>query len=307
MSYATQCIDISGKSDAESREILKQNLYDVIIDTSGVTKSSRLSILAHRCSPVQCHYIGYHATTGLPTIDYIIADDEFIPASLENQFREQIARIPSPWIARHVPANLPLASYKGNWSSTVRLASFNQTAKISLTTLDYWAEALLANPLAILVVKDRFATSKRFQSRVISYLEDKSISASRVTFNGGIPSWEDHMRFYNSVDIVLDATPWSAATTAFDSLSMGVPFVAIRGLEASSRMSSSVLKSANYVDWIADSHIEFAKIVSALSNDIELYRKNRREFQASNLNALPFSPSRLADNLSRLLLKLAAK
>lgn len=304
-SYASQVIDISGKSVDESRQAIRERKYDIIVDTSGVTRNSKLSILAHRCAPIQCHYIGYHATLGLETIDYIIADDDFIPISIEDQFKERIIRIPAPWIARHVPANLPLANYSGDSGQVVRLASFNQTAKISKTTLCFWVSALIAMPRAMLVIKDRFAVSKRFQERILSYFEGRGVATSRISFIGGDPSWEDHMRFYNAVDIVLDSTPWSAATTAFDAMAMGVPFVAIQGVVASSRMSSSVVKAANHADWIAANERQFAEAVNQIGGDIEAYRENRANLQKQNLRSALFSPIRLAENLSSLFLSMA--
>lgn len=305
ISYVSHAIDLSGKSLEENRMIVKERGYDIIVDTSGVTMNSNLAILAHRCAPVQCHYIGYHATLGLETIDYFIADHDFIPDSIHDQFTERIVRIPSPWIARHVPSNLPLAGFSGDSGPVVWLASFNQTAKISITTLDYWASALLAAPQTKLVIKDRFALSKHFQEKVMTRLEERGVAASRISFTGGTASWEDHMRFYNTVDIVLDATPWSAATTAFDAMAMGVPFIAIQGNEASSRMSMSVVKGANHADWIATNEDQYAQIINRICRNIDTYRLDRDKMQAANLESALFSPIQLAENLSSLFLDLA--
>jgi tetratricopeptide (TPR) repeat protein len=306
ISYAHSCIDLNGMTLDQSRRILVEQGYDIIIETSGVTSDSKLSILAHRCAPIQCHYIGYHATTGLSTIDYIIADEDYIPSIGESQFVEKILRIEKPWIARTPPDNLPLASYQPIWPDNIVVASFNQSAKISEITLDYWAAVLVAVPKSILVVKDRFATSVRFQERVMLYLRKLGIDDSRVIFIGGIPNWEDHMRFYNAVDIVVDATPWSAATTAFDALAMGVPFIAICGKEASSRMSSSIVRAANHHGWTAQSPNEYSKIVCDLILDISFYRDNRALLQEENLKSSAFDAKRLAANLTALLLSLVS-
>lgn len=304
-SYVDSCVNISGKSLRESRRIIAEQGYDIIIDTSGVTSDSRLAILAHRCAPIQCHYIGYHATTGLRSIDYIIADDVYVPPAIESQFVEKILRIETPWIARPVPANLPLASYQSKWPDQIVIASFNQSAKISNATLEYWSNILANIPSSTLVVKDRFSTSVRLQRRVMQYLNKFNISNSRIIFVAGTPRWEDHMRFYNFVDIVVDATPWSAATTAFDALAMGVPFIAICGAEASSRMSSSILKAANHPRWIAHSPSEYFQIAYDLYSDIDFYRAKRASLQEENLKSPAFDSHKLAANLTSLLTSIA--
>ena len=52
-------------SDSAAADRIRADRIDVLIDTTGHMSGCRLGIFAHRAAPVQCHYIGYHGTTGL--------------------------------------------------------------------------------------------------------------------------------------------------------------------------------------------------------------------------------------------------
>ena len=294
--YASNLLCLSGLPAGEAQDLIAGRGYDVILETSGYTSDSNIAILSQRCAPVQCHYIGYHATTFMPTMDYFIGDSEFIPPSIEYQFTEKILRIEGPWITRYVPSNLPLAKFRGDQSKFV-MASTNQTAKISEDTLMYWAQALLSIDQSILIIKNGFAQSSRVKDRVLSFFGERLIDKDRIYFQGGTPSWQAYMDFYNTVDVVLDSTPWSAATTAFDVISMGTPFVAIRGNVAASRMSSSILKAAKLDHYIADSHDEFCSIVSEIGKAKSAYRQIRQMSQEKNLRSNAFDQASVANRV----------
>lgn len=78
---ADDFLTVQGLSLEVARRLVRERRYDLIIETSDLTADAGLRILAERCAPVQCHYIGYHASTGLSTIDYFIGDSITAPAS----------------------------------------------------------------------------------------------------------------------------------------------------------------------------------------------------------------------------------
>ncbi len=85
------------------RALIRERDYAVIVETSGFTTASGLPLLAERLAPVQCHYVGFHASTHLPTLDWFIADAALLPPELEPQFSERIWRLPRPWAAYTPP------------------------------------------------------------------------------------------------------------------------------------------------------------------------------------------------------------
>lgn len=275
------------------RDLIRSRHYDVILETSGFTTASGLPLLAERLAPVQCHYVGFHASTLLPSIDWFIADPALLPPELDDQFSERIWRLPRPWAACTPPGELPPLPLHPLSGPPV-FGSCNQIAKIGSETLRFWAAALRAVPDAQLLVKHRFATDPRVRRRLTEVLSRSGVAADRLHLEGWAADWSTHMETYNRIDIALDATPWSSATTAFEALAMGTPLVAIRGGTLAGRMSSAALAGYGEPGWIADTPESFAAIVSGLVADLPSLRRDRDQRRRRALASPLFDGADLA-------------
>ncbi len=273
---------LSGMARSRARNLIRSRHLDVLVETSGFTRDSGIELLAERCAPVQCHYIGYHATTGLDTIDWFIGDAETVPEEFASQFVEGLWRLPRPWLACQPDAELPPAISLVNDDRPV-LGSFNQLAKVREETLRHWLAALRAVPDAQLLIKDRSTADPAACERIRSFLAEGGVAAERITFLPALGSWREHMAVYNCMDVALDATPWSSATTAFDALLMGVPLVAIRGGCTSARMSSGILRGLGRPEWIAESPEQFAAITARLCADRAALRTGKQDLRRQML------------------------
>ncbi len=280
----------------EAQKRIKNRSYDLILETSGFTRNSALPLLSERCAPVQCHYIGYHATLALDTIDYFIGDENTAAPDLQDQFIETLWRLPRPWLACTPGGSIPLAQSTASGQEVI-LGSFNQLAKVRSETLTYWAAALHAVPTARLIIKDRLTSDPGICARILNSLNADGIPAKRIEFRGRNANWHDHLSAYNDIDIALDTTPWSSATTGFDALAMGVPLVAIRGDAMVSRMSSSLVRGLGRKNWEATTPKEFAAIVDALSDEIETHRGGKSQLQQEVLDSQLYDAKDLAMHL----------
>lgn len=72
-------IAIGGSDDAAAAESIRQQEIDVLVDLQGLTSGARPNILAYRPAPLQITYLGFPGPTGLPCIDYVIANWHLIP------------------------------------------------------------------------------------------------------------------------------------------------------------------------------------------------------------------------------------
>ena len=294
---------IEGLSTEQARDVLRSEGYDVILETGGFTRGTAVELLAQRCASIQCHYIGYHATTGMPSMDYYIGDDETVPEEFAWQFTEKLIKIPAPWIASSPSHEFPPANGVATKEVPI-LGSFNQISKLGDQTLVYWAAALTRLPNSLLILKDRAFNDEFMCKRITGKLETMGVSKHRVFFLPCIPEWLEHMAGYNMIDIALDTTPWSSATTAFDALGMGVPLAAIRGDTTSGRMSSSLVKSLGRNEWVAESVEEYAEVVYAMGVRFKEFRLGKQEMQKQVRASRLFDPQRIADDLTFALLSL---
>lgn len=278
IALADNFFSLEGVSTGQAREILKRQDYDLIVDTSGYTIGSGLHLLADRCAPVQAHYIGYHATTGLPTIDWFIGDEETAAAELQHQFSERLWQLPRPWLAYPGEYLFPEAkSYIDD--DRLILGSFCQACKISDTTLVIWSEILTRNSDALLVLKSNGFQDRAVRDFLLKRFENFGVSEERIRLIPPVSEWREHIDFYNIIDIALDTTPWSSATTGFEALGMGVPLVALRGDRMASRMSSSLVKGFGHHEWVANSPEEAVVIIENLGQSIAKLRENKKRLQ----------------------------
>lgn len=275
---ADDVLCLHGLGSLESATAIKARELDIIIETSGYTINTQLHLLAFRLAPIQCHYIGYHASTGLHTIDYFIADSITAPLDFVSLFSEEIWRLPCTWLAISYHEEIPVSSSLAE-TECFTFASFNQGAKFNYKTFTYWASALTSVPNSLLLIKDRSLTSAKRREWITSCLEGLGIPRSSLRILGATQSWQDHMSIYNIVDACLDCTSWSGSTTVFDSLSMGTPYIAICGDSMASRMSSSILHGYGYSEWIASSIDEYASIAKKLASHQKTIRKGKRTMQ----------------------------
>jgi len=187
-------------------------------------------------------------------------------------------------LARRPDPSLPLA-FSESRDPVAVLGSFNQLAKVREETLCYWAAALHAVPSSRLVLKDRSVADAQSCERIANTLTGLGVDTSRITFLGHVGSWAEHMATYNQLDVALDTTPWSSATTGFDALAMGVPLAAIRGGCTAARMSASILKGLGRPDWIAETPEQFAAIVAGLCADLPALRASKQELRSRVLTS----------------------
>jgi predicted O-linked N-acetylglucosamine transferase (SPINDLY family) len=71
---ATQWRDVIGMSDLRLAKQIQADQIDILFDLAGHTAHNRLLTFARKPAPIQVTWAGYVGTTGLKTMDYILAD-----------------------------------------------------------------------------------------------------------------------------------------------------------------------------------------------------------------------------------------
>jgi protein O-GlcNAc transferase len=135
-------------------------------------------------------------------------------------------------------------------------------------------------------------------------LESFGVSAERIRLMPPVAEWSEHLDFYNLLDIALDTTPWSSATTGFEALGMGVPLVALRGDRMASRMSSSLVKGLGHHKWVANSPEEAVNIVGDLGKSVSNLRENKKYLQEETLASILWDGIDLCKELEKAFAKM---
>ena len=71
---------------------------DILIDLDSLTLATTCKILANKPAPIQVSWLGWDAT-GLPTVDYFIADRYVLPDNAQDYYQEKIWRLPQSYLA----------------------------------------------------------------------------------------------------------------------------------------------------------------------------------------------------------------
>lgn len=266
LKYAHSFFSLKGKTDSQSAQAIRDLGLHLVLDTSHHMDGNRCELLQYRLAPIQAHYIGVHGSTAIPNVDFFIGDKIYTPSTFQHEFVEKIAPLPRTFVAYDSPSYLPDITYCET-QFDITFGCFNNASKISLDTLRLWSHVLLAFPDSGLYLKDAGTRSNQLPSdaltQITDYFVSSGISPDRIVLLPRVSSWYEHMTQYNKIDISLDTTPLNSGTTAFDSLSMGVPIVSYTTPWLGGRMSESILHGLSQSSWSASTPEDYVSVLSA--------------------------------------------
>jgi predicted O-linked N-acetylglucosamine transferase (SPINDLY family) len=282
-------IPVMGISDAATRDRIDADGIDVLIDLSGHTQHNRLGVFARRAAPVQAHYLGYFASTGLTEMDYWIGDEILTPAGTDSHFSEQVWRLPQVWVCYDGKADAPVPDWQPSLDGIVWLGSFNNLGKLTPATLKLWAKVLHALPEGKLLLKTKELRDIGNRQRILDAMSGHGILPDRIELQDGstTPGWPAHMAYYDRLDIALDPVGGvGGGTTTCDALWMGAPVIAREGDRMASRMTASMLNAIGHPEWIARSEAEYIAKVVALARNL----KGRKSLRTAQRALMADSP-----------------
>ena len=280
-------ISLVGLSDEDAaRRIVNQRIH-ILIDLSGHTRGSRLSMFSWRPARLQVSWLGYFATTGVAEMDYILADPIMVPEPNREQFTEKVWYLPTR-MCFAPPAGAPeVAPAPVEERGYFTFGSFQELPKISDRVLAVWAEVLSNSPRGTrlrLQCGKSLGTAER--ESLLGRIRDAGIDPELVEFADRV-SRTAYLDAYRHVDLVLDTFPYPGGTTTCEALWMGVPTLTLIGETMIARQGASLLTAAGLPEWIAASRQEYVDKAVAASNApgqlSELRRKLRDRVRNSQL------------------------
>ena len=230
-----------------------------------------------RLAPLQVNYLGYFATTGLPSMDCWIGDDGLFPSPMQEWHTETVHRLPRCFIAWQPSQQLdeahePVTSAP---SGGIRFGSFNHNRKLSDATLRLWGELLSSVPGSSLVLKANAASDPHTQTLLVRRMRRCGLDPERVIWLPLAPSHREHLQQYAHVDVALDCFPNGGCTTTCEALWMGVPVITLTGNHYVSRMSTAVLNGAGMTDWCVDTPAAYIAMARQQADRLAELRASR--------------------------------
>jgi len=290
-------VDVASLKATDRVSAIRSLNADVAIDLSGWTGGHFATGFLARLAPVQVNYLGYFASSGLPTMDYWLGDINLFPSHSPEYSAEQRWCLDRPFIAWQPPAGLPEAEVDvvGPPQGVLRFGSFNNNRKLSDRTLALWARILARLPEAKLVLKASAGDDQPTQELLARRMRRQGLDPERVEWLALTPGCAEHLKQYRHLDIALDPVPNGGCTTTCEALWMGCPVITLAGIHYVSRMSTAVLRGAGLPHWVASTEDNYVQLAVMQAQNLHWLRQHRHHWR----NTLGSSPLGDAADLVR--------
>ena len=253
-------------SDEEAARLIRSHEIDILVDLQGQTSGARPNILGYRPAPIQITYLGLPATTGLPSIDYVIADEFLIPRSEAQFYSEKPLYMPHIYQVsdrKRVHGPRPTRASCGLPEDGFVFCSFNNSYKYTPEVFAVWLSLLRQVPGSVMWL---LADNPWAEKNLRQVAEAQGFAPNRLVFATRV-SPENYLARYLVADLFLDTFPFNAGTTANDCLWMGCPLVTYTGRSFGARMAGALLTAAGLAELITYNLADYEALALALARD----------------------------------------
>ncbi len=282
--------------DAAAAAIHRDGIH-VLVDLSGHTAHNRLPIFARRPAPVQASWLGYFDTTGLPQIDWVLADEVSVPAAARARFTERIWYLPDSRLCFTPPEGAPaVAPLPALDARSFTYGCFQELAKVNDQVLSAFGRILHARPDARLRLQARALGDAEVRETLRSRLRAQGLAPDRVELHGPMPR-EAYLAAYASVDALLDTFPYPGGTTTCEALWMGLPTLTLAGDDMLARQGAALMSAVGLSDWVANDEEQYVAKAIALPSDVRALAALRSSLRDRAASSPVFDAPRFARNL----------
>ena len=295
--------DLRGRGADESAALIRRLEVDVLVDLTGHTEGDHFAILNHRPAPVQVNWLGYPATDGAPSLDYVLADVTVTPAGHEPFFSEKIVRLPGCYFptAYDPSPPAPSRSKAGLPETGFIFASFNNSWKITRDVFAAWMRLLKAVPKSILWLLD---ANDAFRDNLRGAASASGLDPARLIFAPRTDP-DSHLARQQLADLMLDTAPYNGHMTTSDALWTCVPLVTMLGTAFAGRVAASQLQTLGLPELITSSLEDYEALALALARDPARLAALRARLAAARASSALFDTDRMRQNVEQALLAMA--
>lgn len=283
-----------GLNNEQLAKRIHEDRVDILIDLSGHTGNNRLPAFAWKPAPVQVSWLGYFATTGIPAIDYLIADPHTLTPDQEQYFTESIWRLPETRLCFTAPEEkVALAPLPALTNGHITFGCFNNLSKINDQVVALWSRVLQQVPGSRLMLKAKPIADPVVRDSLIQRFSRHGVGVERLILEGTSPR-QQYLETYHRVDIGLDPFPYTGGTTTAESLWMGVPVLTLAGDSFLARQGVGLLTNAGLPDWIATDADDYLAKAIAQAQDLPRLAALRASLRDQVLASPVFDAPRFA-------------
>ena len=264
---------IGGLDPAEAARRIAAEGVDILVsldqhmDWPGQVSAPEILVL--RPAPLQLAWLGVAAGTGLPAVDYLLADAVTVPPGEEGLYAERVWHLPGCYHCaspHEIAPTMPSRAECGLPERGIVFAGFNNIEKIERSAFDAWMAILRAVPDSVLWLTNQ----RRFAVTEANLREEaavRGVAPERLIFAHRLPDKAAHLARHAQADLLLDSFIINASTTALDALWAGLPVLTRRGDRFPARLAETFLRSLGLEQLVAADTESFVALAVALAED----------------------------------------
>ena len=226
---------------------------DILVDLGSLTEYQTCVVTAVKPAPVQLTWLGMDAS-GIPTVDYYIADRFALPDDAQEYYSERLIKMPHCYIAvggfELDRPSISRTDFDISEDAVIYLSS-QGGAKRHPDNMKLQVQILAQVPNSYLLIKgmktDESVILKNFAELAVSL----GVESDRIKIMPATPKEDTHRANLKIADVILDTYPYNGATTTLEALWCEVPLVTRVGQQFAARNSYSMLMNAGVTEGIA--------------------------------------------------------
>jgi predicted O-linked N-acetylglucosamine transferase (SPINDLY family) len=288
------------ESHSEIASQIYQDEIDILIDLDSITLDLTCAVLALKPAPIQVTWLGWDAS-GLPAIDYFIADPYVLPESAQDYYSEKIWRMPHSYIAVDgFEVGIPTLRREdlGIPTNAIVYLSAQKGHKRYRETTKAQMKILRQVPNSYLLIKgcsDEIA----IQTSFVEIAKEVGVDPDCLRFLPLDRSSEMHRANLTIADVVLDTFPYNGATTTLETLWMGIPIVTRVGEQFAARNSYTMMINSGITEGIAFTNGEYIEWGVRLGTDVNLRQQVAWKLRQSRQTSPLWNAKRFTQEMER--------
>lgn len=266
----------------ELAEQIYKDQVNILIDLDSITLDTTCELMASKPAPVQVTWLGWDAS-GIPAIDYFIADPYVLPEDAQEYYQETIWRLPQTYIAVdgfEVGTPTLRRDQLGIPTDAVIYLSAQRGYKRHPDTARLQMKILKEVPNSYFLVKG-LGDQEAVQQFFTQLAEEEGVDPERLRFPPLDPNEYIHRANLGIADVVLDTYPYNGATTTLETLWMGIPLVTRVGQQFAARNSYAFMMNVGVTEGIAWTDEEYVEWGVRLGKDEALRQQVAWKLKAS--------------------------
>jgi protein O-GlcNAc transferase len=241
-------------------------------------------LAAMRLAPIQMTGSGHPITSGMTTIDLFVSSDYMEPADAEEQYSEELLRLPHLGVSYPYPPieTISLAEHCKTEFAGPKYLILQSLFKILPQRDRVYAEIASRVPGAsfhFIAPEGKGALKEQFQKRLARAFEEKGLNAEAYCHFHPWMKQEEFFGFLQFGDVILDTMDWSGFNTSMEASAMAKPIVTLPGSTMRSRHSYGINLRLDMPELIAADEKDYIEIASRLGKDRDFRRDCAEKIQ----------------------------